>query len=116
MIYGVPKLPFLVSVSVYDTNPVHYLLVCCNTLKYVQKTLQVYDLEIQMVHDAHFLRLDVNDSYNYKMNLVGFSDQLRNVRRVDRWIRKYKWWWYLFFWGHGLVLVNDYIIYKTLYE
>ena len=31
-------------------------------------------------------------------------------------MRKYKWWWYLSFWGHGQVLVNAYIVYKTLCE
>ena len=30
---GVPDLPGLVSVLVYDTNPVHFLLVCYNTIK-----------------------------------------------------------------------------------
>ena len=29
---------------------------------------QVYDPETQIVHDAQFLRLYINDSYNYNMN------------------------------------------------
>ena len=69
-----------------------------------------------MVREAHLLRLDVNDSYYYNMNLVEFSDQLWDVYRVDHWMRKYRWWCYLLFWGYGLLLVNAYIIYQTLCE
>ena len=70
----------------------------------------------QMVQDSHFLRLNVNDSYSYNINSVELSDQLQNVYRVNHWMWKYKWWWYIFSWGHGLVLFNDYIIYKNLSE
>ena len=35
--------PVLVDVSVYDTKPVHFLLICCNSIDWVQKTYQVYD-------------------------------------------------------------------------
>ena len=69
-----------------------------------------------MVCDTHFLRLNYNYSYDYNMKSVDLSDQLRNVYRVDHWMRKCEWWWSLFFWGHGLVLANAYIIYKTLCE
>ena len=41
----IPKLPALVNVSVYDTKPDHFLLICCNTIKWVQKTCKVYDPE-----------------------------------------------------------------------
>ena len=49
---------------------------------------QVCDPETQMVHDAHFLRLNINDSYYYKMNLVDLSDQLWSVYRVGHWMNK----------------------------
>ena len=62
----------------------------------------MYDAETKMVHDTHFLCLNVNGFYNYNMNLVDFSDQLRNVYRVDHWIHNYKCWWYILFWGYGL--------------
>ena len=50
------------------------------------------------------------------MNSVYLSDQLQNVYRVDHWMRKYEWFWYLLFLGHDLVLANAYIFYKTLCE
>ena len=61
---------------------------CCNAIKWVQKKWQVCDPETQMVHDAHFLRLNINDSYYYKMNLVDLSDQLWSVYRVGHWMNK----------------------------
>ena len=61
MIDVIPNLQGLVAVSVYDIKPVHFLLMCCNTIKWVQKTWQVYDPETKMVCDAHFWRLNVND-------------------------------------------------------
>ena len=63
------------------------------------KKWQVYEPETEMVHDAHLLRLNVNKSYNDNMNLVDLSDKLRNVYRVDHWMRKYKWWYYIFYFG-----------------
>ena len=63
-----------------------------------------------------FVCLNVNDSYNQNMNSVGLSDELRNVYQFDHRMHKYKWHWYLLFWGYGLVLFNMKIIYKTLFE
>ena len=68
----------------------------------------------KMLRDAHFLLLNVDDSYNYNMYLVDLSDQLRSVYLVYHWMRKYKWCWSLLFWGHGIVLFNAYIVYKTI--
>ena len=30
---GVPELPDIVAILVYDTKPVHFLLLCCNVIK-----------------------------------------------------------------------------------
>ena len=62
VLYGVPDLPGLVAMSIYDTNHVSFLLMCCNVIEWFQKEWQVYDRKTQMVRDAYFLRLDVNDS------------------------------------------------------
>ena len=85
---GILDLPGLVAVYFYDTNPVHLISMCCNSIEWIQKTQQVYDPETKMVRDAHLFRLNVNDSYNYNMNLVDLRYQLWNVYRVDYWMRK----------------------------
>ena len=76
---GVPNLPGVVTFSVYEKNPVHFFLMCCNTIKWVHKTRQEYDPETYMVSDTHFSRLNVNYSYNHNMNVVDISDQLQKV-------------------------------------
>ena len=55
MIDGVPDLPSLVGVSVYETKPVNFISVYCNAIKWVQKTGQVYEPKTKMVRDAQFL-------------------------------------------------------------
>ena len=79
MIVGVHDLPGIVDFLVYDTKPVHFILMCCNSIQWVHKKRQVYDPKTQMVRDAQFLRLNGNDSCNYNMNSVYLSVQLRNV-------------------------------------
>ena len=70
----VPNLTNIVAVLVYDTKPVHFLLMCCDTIKWVHKTCQFYDTESDMVRDDQFLNLNVNNSYNQNMNSVDLSD------------------------------------------
>ena len=50
------------------------------------------------------------------MNNVNISNQLRGSYRPDRWTRKNKWWWSIFFWGHNNLLVNAYVAYKRHME
>ena len=65
---------------------------------------------------GRFLRLAINDLYNINMNNVDIADQLRGSYRPDRWMRKHKWWWLMFFWVHGTLLVNAYVAYKRHME
>ena len=48
VIDGFPDLPGLVAVSVYDTNNVHFLSMCCNAIKWFHKTRQVYETKTQI--------------------------------------------------------------------
>ena len=57
---GVPLLPFLVAVSVYDTNPVHFLLMTCMYIVWIMKTRMVFDQDTGSIHTMKFLRLNVN--------------------------------------------------------
>ena len=34
----IPRLPGIFGVSFYDTKPVNFLSMCCNTIKCIQKT------------------------------------------------------------------------------
>ena len=53
MLDGVPDLPGIVAVSVYDTKPVNFLYCCvAMPLNGFIKKRQVYDPKTQMVRDA----------------------------------------------------------------
>ena len=47
------------------------------------------------------------------MGGVDIVDQLQNYYRFNHWMRKRKWWWLIFFWAFGVLLVNVYVSYKT---
>ena len=79
MLDGVPNLPDIFVVLVNDINPVHFFSLCYNAIEWVYKTWQVYDPKTETVWEAHFLYLNVNDSYNHNRNSVDLSDQLQNV-------------------------------------
>ena len=47
------------------------------------------------------------------MNNVDIADQLRGFYRIDKWMRKRKWWWSMFFWCFQILLTNSYIVHKN---
>ena len=112
---GVPLLPFLVAVSIYDTNPVHFLLMTYMSIVWITKTRMVFDQETGFIHPMNFLRLNFNDGYNKKMNDVDISNQLRNQYCINHCIWKYKWWWDLFFLCHGVMIVHSCVLYKSIF-
>ena len=89
----------LVAASVYDNKGVHFLSTCVEKVEWVEKTRMVWDRSSEIVREGTFLCLSVNDSYNMNMNNVDIADQLRNQYRPDKWMRKQKWWWSMFFGG-----------------
>ena len=81
----------LVAASVYDTKPVHFLPMCCNKIKWIEKTRSTYDKVSETMMPGRFLRLCINDSYNLHMGDVDVGDQLRGNYRPDaKWMRKMK--------------------------
>ena len=110
---GDPNVPNLVAVSYYDQKPVHFLSTICESIHWIQCQKQVYCSETQQLETLKFLRLNVNNDYNHDMGGVDIADQLRNYYRFDHWMRKRKWWWSIFFWAFGVLLVNAYVSYKT---
>jgi hypothetical protein len=113
LLMGDPDCPDLVATSVYDTKPVHFLSMTCDSIKWMVKTREVYCVDTQKLETIRFLRLNVNDDYNAGMGHVDVSDQLRNYYRMDHWSRKQKWWWAIYLWGLGVMLVNSYVCYKS---
>lgn len=108
-----PECPQMVAFSVYDTKPVHFLSMACTGLKWIEKKKKVFDKSVNKNVAMSFLRTEVTDTYNNGMNNVDIADQIRNTYRIDRWMRKRKWWWSIWMWGVQILLVNAYILYKS---
>jgi hypothetical protein len=110
---GDPECPNLVASSVYDTKPVHFLSMICDSIRWIVKEKSVFNVETGKMETMRFLRLNYINDYNYGMGHVDVSDQLRNNYRFDHWLRNTKWWWSIFYWGLGVILVNAYVVYTT---
>ena len=108
-----PDIKDLVAFSVYDTKPVHFLSMACTGLKWIEKRKKVFERESSTNVSMAFLRPEVTDLYNNGMNNVDIADQLRGTYRLDRWMRKRKWWWSIWMWGVQVLLVNAYVLYRT---
>ena len=55
-----------------------------------------------------FLRWNLSDEYNHKMNDNNVADQLHLVYRMQRFQRNHKWWWLLFIWMYEGLMANSY--------
>ena len=116
VLYGDKDCAGLVAMSVYDTKPVHFLSMICESIKWVHKSRLVYGPTEEKMVPMSFLRLNMNNDYNIDMGHVDVADQLRGNYRMDHWQRQYKWWWSIWLWGFGVLLVNAYVYYKKVME
>ena len=58
-----------------------------------------------------FLCLAINDNYNYGMGGADIADQLRGAYRFDKWMRNFKWWHSIFWWGFQTLMINSFRAY-----
>lgn len=94
-------------------SDVHLLSMVAESVKWMAKQRKVYHQESRKMRMMSYLRLNVIDDYNNKMNNVDIADQLRGHHRPDHcWMRHKKWWWAIFMWGIGVARVNAYKIYE----
>ena len=110
---GDSGIPDLLAMSYYDQKPVHFLSTICESIKWIQCEKPVYCVEMDQVEKLKFLCLNINNDYNHDMGGVDIADQLWNYYRFNHWMRKRKWWWLIFFWALGVLLVNTYVAYNT---
>ena len=101
--------PNLLAVSTYDTKLVHLLSTAAGSVEWMVSQKKVWSEEAHRKAFVKFLRLNVIDEYNNKMNSTDIADQLRGVYRPDRGGR-------FGFGGLGSIEVNAYRIYEVMYE
>ena len=112
---GDPSCPNLVAASVYDTKPVQMLSMTCKELKWNRQEKPVYNVDTGQVELINFLRLNTINFYNEDMGNVDVADQLRGIYRCDIGVSNRKWWWSIWFWVLGVMLVNSYIMYLKVH-
>ena len=111
LLEGDTSCPNLVACSIYETKPVHYLSMVCDTLKWAVMEKPCFNVENSMVETLRFLRMNKIHEYNNKMGGVDLSDQLRGTYRIYKGVRNRKWWWSILFWSIGVMITNTYVIY-----
>ena len=111
---GDPDCPHLITTSVYDTKPVHYLSMVCKELKWIVCKNSVYNVDPGTNESLKFLQMSNINNYNHQMGDIDIVDQLRNNYQFNHWLRKRKWWWSIMFWSIGVILVNVYVIYMEV--
>lgn len=104
--------PSLLAVSVYDSKPVYFLTMVAEKIFWRVMKRSVYDKDRCQMKMIEYLRLNVNDDYNTGMNGADIADQLRGSYRFDKWLRNYKWWHSLFWWGFQTLMINSYKCYS----
>ena len=109
---GDPEIPGLVCTSLYDSKPFYMMSNACEEIKWEKKTREVYHKGENRMVTLPFYRLNVVDEYNNNMNNVDVADQVRGNYRFDKWMRKRKWWWSMFWWSFQMCLTNAYVLYK----
>ena len=108
--------PSLLAVSVYDTKPVHFLTMAAEKICWEEKKREVYDKQTGGMKEITFHRLNINDDYNYGMGGADIADQIRGSYRFDHWLRRYKWWHSIFWWGIQVLMVNSYRCYVRFHN
>ena len=89
----------LVVASFYDQKPFYIISHSCENITWIPLSKKVWSSTLKKTADFTFLRWNLSDEYNYKMNDNDIADQLRLVYRFMRFQRNNKWWWALFLWG-----------------
>ena len=111
-----PECPNLTAAPVYDTKPVHMVSTTARDIKWMEKRRRVWSVAEHALIYVIFLRLNLIDDHNNKMNSTDIYDQLRNQYHPDHRMRIRKWWWAFFIWAIGVAAANAWKMYDVMYE
>ena len=84
--------PNLVAYSIYDTRPVHFLSMVCNSIKWIIKSNKVYNLDSGEVKHMDFLRSNHINNYNNTIGVFDISYKLIETYQPAHWLCNRKWW------------------------
>ena len=98
--------PSLITVSVYDTKPIHFLTMEAEKIKWEEKTQNVNDKGKGNWVKMKLLRININDDYTYGMGGADVDDHILGSYRHNHWMHNFKWWHSIFWWGVQVLMVN----------
>ena len=98
----------LVACSLYNSKPFYMMKMATEKVEWSLKKRKLWEKNLMKMVDTPFYQLNIVDDYNTHMNNVDVADQLRGSYRIDRWMRKQKWWWSMFFWCFQMLMTNSY--------
>ncbi len=75
-------------------------------------TKKVWSNNLKKSVNYSFLRWNLSNDYNFKMNDNDIADQHRLVYCIMQFQRNNKWWWAMFLWGYKVSWVNSYVMMK----
>ena len=108
-----PSCSKLIAYSVYDAKPVYFLTTAAEKVCWDKNMLSVYDETQRKKVKINYYQSNIQNFDNFHMNSVDVADQLRSPYGFQHWVQNRKWWWALFMWGLGVILVNAYLCYKS---
>ena len=79
---GDPKFTNLIESIMYDTTPVHYIIMVSEELKWVVKEKYFFNVGTGKVKKWRSLCMNFTKKYNNKMGYVGIADNPRNYYRI----------------------------------
>ena len=86
------------------------------SIEWAEKEKKIYNVNTNEVESLKLLWLNQIDKYNNGMGDADVVDLLKDVYRMDRWVRNRRWWWSMFFCSIGTLLTNAYKLYLRICE
>jgi len=114
VLIGDEACPGLLTCSVYDSKPVHFLSTAVINIKWIIKDWKIFDYSVDDCVPMKFLRTNMQEMYNYGMNKIDLGDQYRGQYKMDYWKRQSKWWMELWLFGLQVCMVNAFVIYYAM--
>ena len=94
---GDAKDPGIISISLYDKNPLYLMSVVYKEIKWLNIHHKIFYKTKQKIFSSPFYRINVIDDYNRFMGNIDIADQMRGSYSFYHWMRKRKWWWSVLF-------------------
>ena len=85
ILVGNDECPGMITFSVNNSKPVHFLSTAETEIKWITKDRKVYDYSIEDCMPVKYLCTNMQEMYDYGMNKIDLGDQYISRYRMDHW-------------------------------